>query len=296
MENLSCNNITKTYSNKKVLDNINLVIEPHKIYGLLGRNGVGKTTLLSIMTAQNTCDSGNVTYGNEEVWENQKALDNICFSREINTMTSMGPNNEKIKWYLKTASIYYPNWDKEYAARLIKEFKLDTKKKIYKSSKGMLSMVTIIIALASCAPITILDEPVAGLDVVMRDKFYKLLLEDYERTQRTFIISTHIIEEAANIFEEIIILDKSQILLKQNTQELINSCYYLNGHEDTVDKITAGLDIINSENIGRNKNVCVRLNPNQDINEIVSNSDVYISPVTLEKLFIYLTTEIDDNN
>ena len=93
----------------------------------------------------------------------------------------------------------YPRWDEEYARRLLKEFGVEEKKRVSQLSKGQLSMVTILIALASNAPITILDEPVAGLDVVARERFYQLLLEDYARTGRTFIISTHIIEEALSL-------------------------------------------------------------------------------------------------
>ena len=201
---LQATDVVKSYNKKEVLHSVSLTIEPGKIYGLIGRNGAGKTTLLSILTAQNTHDSGLVTYNGERVWENQKALDEICFSRELSPMLLFGQNTLKVKEYLRAAALYYPHWDKEYAARLIEMFGLDTKKKIYKLSKGMMSMVTIVLALASRAPITILDEPVAGLDVVAREQFYDVLLADYAETGRTFIISTHIIEEAAGVFEDII--------------------------------------------------------------------------------------------
>lgn len=93
------------------------------------------------------------------------------------------------------------------ADRLIREFDLDIKKRIGKLSKGMMSMVTVLVALASKARFTFLDEPTSGLDVVAREKFYKILMEEYLETGRTFVVSTHIIEEAADIFEEVIILD-----------------------------------------------------------------------------------------
>ena len=192
---LQATDVVKSYNKKEVLHSVSLTIEPGKIYGLIGRNGAGKTTLLSILTAQNTHDSGLVTYNGERVWENQKALDEICFSRELSPMLLFGQNTLKVKEYLRAAALYYPHWDKEYAARLIEMFGLDTKKKIYKLSKGMMSMVTIVLALASRAPITILDEPVAGLDVVAREQFYDVLLADYAETGRTFIISTHIMRK-----------------------------------------------------------------------------------------------------
>lgn len=209
---LQATDVVKSYNKKEVLHSVSLTIEPGKIYGLIGRNGAGKTTLLSILTAQNTHDSGLVTYNGERVWENQKALDEICFSRELSPMLLFGQNTLKVKEYLRAAALYYPHWDKEYATRLIEMFGLDTKKKIYKLSKGMMSMVTIVLALASRAPITILDEPVAGLDVVAREQFYDVLLADYAETGRTFIISTHIIEEAAGVFEDIIFIDNGRVI------------------------------------------------------------------------------------
>lgn len=184
---LSAKGVCKSYGDNQVLQDLDLDIQPGKIYGLIGRNGAGKTTLLSILTAQNTMDSGEVTYNGKSVWENQDALNHICFSRELQPTLFTGPNNLKIKYYLNTASIFYPNWDQEYAQRLLQEFKLNPKKKISQLSKGQMSMVTILLALASGADITILDEPVAGLDVVMRERFYQLLLDDYAKTNRTLL-------------------------------------------------------------------------------------------------------------
>ena len=194
MESIVCNGIGKIYGKKQVLKNINLTLEKGKIYGLIGRNGAGKTTLLSIMSAQNPASEGTVTWNGENVWENRKALDHICFSRELSiNLYGSGVSGMKVKDYLKTASYYYPNWDQALAEELIKKFELNTKQRINKMSKGMLSMVTIIVALASKADFTFMDEPVAGLDVVMRDYFYHKLMEEYTETGRTFVISTHII-------------------------------------------------------------------------------------------------------
>ena len=119
-EKLVCSNITKTYGKKDVLVNVSLELEKGKIYGLIGRNGAGKTTLLSILSAQNPASAGTVMLGEEPVWENRKALDHICFSREINALGANGQGNGyKVKDYLRAASIYLPNWDKEMADRLI---------------------------------------------------------------------------------------------------------------------------------------------------------------------------------
>lgn len=218
---LKAEGLCKSYGSKRVLEGLDLTIQPGRIYGLIGRNGAGKTTLLGILTGQNTKDSGQVTCDGEPVWENCRALEQICFSRELQPTLFSGPNNQKVRYYLKSAAIFYPNWDQEYADRLLNEFQLEPKKKISQLSKGQMSMVTILIALASRAPITILDEPAAGLDVVMRERFYQLLLEDFAQTGRTFLVSTHIIEEAASVFEQVIILDQGRILENSPTEELV---------------------------------------------------------------------------
>ena len=285
MSQLVCENISKQYKKKEVLHDINLSIEQGKIYGLVGRNGAGKTTLLSIMTAQNPATSGTVTCDGMPVWENQKALDHLCFSRELNTLSVLGPNTIKVKEYLQMARTYYPNWDREMEQRLVAQFELNTKKKISKLSKGMLSMVTIIVALASKADITILDEPVAGLDVVARDDFYRLLLEEHEATGRTFIVSTHIIEEAANVFEEVIFLKDGEILLKENTQELLDRAVHVSGLAEEVDNACAGLEIHHAEQMGRSKGVTVLLAPGE---QIADGYDVTVQPVSLQNLFVAL--------
>lgn len=283
MGSLKCENIKKVYGKKEVLKDVNLELESGKIYGLIGRNGVGKTTLLSILSSQNPAGSGRVTLDGDDVWENEKCIDRICFSREISQMSGFGQNNLKIKDYMTAASIFYPNWNRELAKELIEKFGLEPKKRICKLSKGMLSMVTIVIALASEAEYTFLDEPVAGLDVIARDQFYKLLLREYGKSGRTFVISTHIIEEAADIFEEVIMLDRGEILLKENTQELLERAYHVSGKNEDVEAATAGLTVYGKEAIGRSTGVTVLLNEGESLN---GQYPVSVQKLTLEKLFV----------
>ncbi len=284
-KSLICNNIAKSYGKKEVLHGLNLELEKGKIYGLIGRNGAGKTTLLSIAAGQNPATGGTVTFGGQPVWENADVLTQICFSRELNTMNGNGANAMKVKEYLKCASIYMPNWDKEIEQKLIKEFELDINQKIHKLSKGMLSMVTIIVAMASKAEITMLDEPVAGLDVVARENFYQILLDEFENTGRTFVISTHIIEEAADVFEEVIMLDKGKILLKENTLDLLDRARHVSGKAEDVDAAVEGLKVYRTEKMGRSKGVTVLLEEGQKVKNV---ADVTVQPMSLQQVFVAL--------
>ncbi len=282
MSKLVCKNLCKNYKAKEVLKNLDLELEKGKIYGLIGRNGAGKTTLLSLLSAQNPVTSGEITLDGQPVWENQELMERICFSREMNPMTN-GAGAMKIKEYFKVASIYMPNWDQALAEQLAKEFELDINQKIMKLSKGMLSMVTIILALASKAEFTFMDEPVAGVDVVMRDVFYQMLLREYEESGRTFVISTHIIEEAADVFEEVIMLDGGKILLKENTQDLLDRARHISGVAEAVDKMLEGKIAYHPEKMGRSKGATLLLNQGEALE---ATTDVSVQPVSLQQLFV----------
>ena len=288
MSKLAGADITKTYGNKDVLDRINIELESGKIYGLIGRNGAGKTTLLSVLTAQNPATKGSVTLDGMSVWENPEALCHLCFARELNQMNGNNANALKGKEYLRIAASYFPGWDNEMALRLVKDFGIDLKKRFSKMSKGMLSMMTIIVALASKADFTFLDEPTSGLDVVAREKFYRILMDEFVQTGRTFVISTHIIEEASDIFEEVIIVDHGRILLKENTQELLERCYHISGRAEDVDAAAEGLEKHHEETLGRSKGVTVLCRPGQTVPQ---EYDISIQKPNLQKIFVSLCGE-----
>ena len=282
-EGLVCKNVYKNYKKTEVLKGLDLQLEKGKIYGLIGRNGAGKTTLLSLMAGQNPVTSGEITLDGKPVWENQEMMDQICFSRELNPTTNFSISELKVKEYLKMASIYMPNWDKEFAGELLKTFELDANKKINKLSKGMLSMLTITVALASKAEFTFMDEPVAGVDVVMREQFYRILVDEFAESGRTFVISTHIIEEAADVFEEVIMLDKGKIILKENTVELLDRARHISGVAEAVDKVMEGRETYHPEKLGRSKGVTVLLKQGETLE---ANADISVQSMSLQQVFV----------
>ena len=287
MGTIKCTDLCKNYRQKKVLDNVNLTIEEGKIYGLIGRNGAGKTTLLSIISAQNPASSGDVTLDGEQIWENEKALSDIFFSRELSANTMSGANNLKVKEYLKYAQC----WDNDYANELLARFGLDKNQSINKLSKGMMSMVTIVVALASKAKFTFLDEPAAGLDVVARNDFYRLLIEEYTQSGRTFVISTHIIDEASDIFEEVIIVNNQKIALKENTAELLERAYHISGNKEDVDKMLTqnpDIEVLDTQNLGRSKGISILTAKNKCL---TATEKLSVQPMTLQNLFVAICEE-----
>lgn len=288
-KSLCAKGVCKSYGKQQVLHGLDLEIRPGCIYGLVGRNGAGKTTLLGILTGQNTHDAGEVTYGGAPVWENPQALADICFSREMNGAATDGRSALKVRDYLRAGATFYPHWDAAYAQQLVQRFGLEVKKPINKLSKGQMSMVTIVLALASRAPVTLLDEPVAGLDVVAREDFYRLLLDDYAQTGRTFVISTHIIEEAAGVFERVIVLDEGHIIADEVTETLVSQFRYVSGEEDAVGAAVqaAGVQALSTQSLGRHKMLAVRGSADA-LDALEQQPGIRVEPMNLQNAFVAL--------
>lgn len=282
---LTAQSLCKRYGTLDALDHVDLMLEPGHIYGLIGRNGAGKTTLLSALTVQMPVDAGTVTYGGAPVWENEAVLGELCFSRELGSTVGGMSNALKVKDYLNAGRLFYPHWDETYAQKLIKQFKLVPKKKISALSKGMASMLTIVLALASRAPITFMDEPVAGLDVVAREDFYRLLLDDYAETGRTFVISTHILEEASNVFEKVLIMKEGRLIEACDADELLAQFCAVTGRDDVVNEACAGLNILHTKTLGRQKSCVVRV-PAEAM--AAKRLDVDCTGLNLQKVFVAL--------
>lgn len=279
--------LSKRYGKLEALKIEDLEFENNKIYGLLGRNGAGKTTMLRLINNEIIRNSGDIRAFGEEVFENSKALEKICLIKE-----KVYPDEDKrVKDIFKLASILYLNWDEEYKKHLVQSFKIDDKKRYKNLSRGMQSVVGLIVGLASRAPITIFDEPALGLDAAHRDDFYRLLLEDYEKSPRTIIISTHLIDEAASIFEKVIILDKGQVKLSQDTIELSEKAKFLSGRRETIEEMLKGKKIIHQESFGATAIYGVLDDFNEEELSKLRSSNIEISPMPLQKLFINLTKE-----
>nr|WP_300002409.1 ABC transporter ATP-binding protein [Tissierella sp.] len=280
-------NLSKAYGSTQVLRDINLELEEGKIYGLLGRNGVGKTTFLNIISNLIVGDSGRVTFNGEDVYENSKALENIAIVKE----DGFGIGDIKVRELFKSARIVYKNWDEEYAKILIKEFKLDIKKNYSKLSRGNKTIVGLIIGLASRAPLTLFDEPSLGLDAAFRYKFYNLLLEDAETNPRTVIISTHLIDEVTNLFEEVIILKDEEVYLKEEVEKLMEDAYFLSGKLENMKKVIASKRVISKEEFGTINIVGIFDSLSKEEKDLLKENAIEISAIPLQKLFVLLTQD-----
>lgn len=270
--------LTKKYGATVALADSTVRLAPNKLYGLLGRNGVGKTTFLNILTSRIFPDSGTFSVLSGKPYENVALLKKICMIEE----KGYYPPSMKIGDIFRLCAEFYPGWDTAYSSFLAAIFGLDQNKKYGQLSRGMESIVGITIGLASRAPLTIFDEPSLSIDSVSRQRFYDILKGDFATNPRTVIISTHLIDELSTLFEDIIIMDGGRILFTCNTSELVKKAFYLTGPEEEVRAAAreSRALVLGEERLPESLTLMVFTKF-----EIVARKGVKVRPVPLQKLF-----------
>jgi ABC-2 type transport system ATP-binding protein len=276
--------LTKSYGRVTAVDQVSFSIEANKIYGLLGRNGAGKTTIMRILTAQEFATGGDVRVFGEAPYENSRVLSQICFVKD----SQKYPKSYRVIDVLEQAALFFPHWDREYAFALIEDFRLPLNRRMTALSRGMLSAAGSIVGLASRAPLTIFDEPYLGLDAVARSLFYDRLLEDYTEHPRTVLLSTHLIDEVSRLLENILVIDQGRLLLDMEAEALRGRAFAVVGPAATVDTFTAGKDMLDRQPLGGLVSATV-MDIAEDRRRAVALG-LEVVPVSLQQLIVHLTT------
>lgn len=180
------------YGAVTALDDLSFDLSGGRIYGLLGRNGSGKTSLLSLLAGFRKASGGTVLVDGQPVFENPRVTRRVCLIRETG---DTGDKDEKVADALYTAAHLRPSWDGDYADNLIDRFQIPRRKKLGELSLGQRSALGMTFGLASRAPVTLFDESHLGMDAPSRAAFHDELLADFMAHPRTIVISTHLIDE-----------------------------------------------------------------------------------------------------
>jgi ABC-2 type transport system ATP-binding protein len=284
---LTTRDLSKSYGSVRALDHISFELEEGKIYGLLGRNGAGKSTLLNLISSRIYTHEGQIELFGQKGVDNQQALARISHMPE----KELFPLTMRVRDTLAIAATFYPDFDRAFASELCKVFRLDPRKRYKALSKGYESILRIVIGLAARSEITIFDEPVLGLDAAMRDQFYQILVKDYSEHPRTFILSTHLIDESADIFEDVLILKEGKLIVFESAEELRRNAFQLAGRADVLDRfvLEQKLAVLNREGIGNLASVAIRGQLGAEQRRLAAESGLDLAAVSLQKLFIYLT-------
>ena len=280
-------NLTKSFGGVTAVDQVSFCIEAGKIYGLLGRNGAGKTTIMRMLAAREFATSGDVRVFGEAPYENSRVLRQLCFVKD----TQVYPRYFRMSDVLDVAPAFFPRWDPAYAFALAEDFRLPLTRRMRALSRGMLSTVGIIVGLASRAPLTIFDEPYLGLDAVARGIFYDRLLEDYAEHPRTVILSTHLIDEISRLLEHILVIDQGRLMLDEEADALRGRAFTIVGPAARVDTYTADKEVLAREPFGGLVSATVMGNGNLEDRKRAEALGLSLAPVSLQQLIVHLTSE-----
>lgn len=279
--------LTKRYGKTLALDHVNLMLEPNRIVGLLGRNGAGKTTLLNMVANKLFATAGEALVFGEPAAENDRAQARIYYMTEKNLIPPAMRVRDAFRW----TGEFYRGFDRAYADALAAKFALDTKKKAKELSTGYTSVFKAVLALASGAEILIFDEPVLGLDASHRALLYRELLARYGERPCTVVISTHLIDEVADVIEEAVVIKSGRVAAHGSVESLLAAAYTVSGEAGAVDGFTAGKPVIAAETMGRFKSATVREAPGPGDAAKAREANLDIAKPSLQKLFIDMTNE-----
>ncbi|MBR4200171.1 MAG: ABC transporter ATP-binding protein [Oscillospiraceae bacterium] len=280
MSKIELQELTKKYRLKLALDSVSLTLEKGHIYGLLGRNGAGKTTLCSLIANRDFPTSGKVLLDGEKLKENDALLKKVyCMGAE-----DLLPNYMRVRDVIASMKYFYLKSAANYALSLCDQFRLDPKKRLSQLSTGYRTIAKVIFAMSSGADFIFLDEPTLGLDANHRELLYKLILERFEETGAAFVISTHLIDECAGLFERCFVLREGKLIADEDSDTLRRSAYAVEGKTEAVDAYCQGREVLSRSAVGTLCSACVKGEPDDAI-----PAGLEISQPGLQQLLIALT-------
>ncbi len=289
---ISFREVTLKYGTITALNNIDIELPEHAICGLIGRNGAGKTSLLSLIAGYQKPTSGIVNVFNENPYENSNVLPQIAFIANDNSEIK---TSYKVKDLFNIASTLRPKWDANYASKLIELFNIPTNKLFGSLSHGMQSAVDVIIGLAGQAPVTIYDEAYLGMDAAMRKLFIGELLADYMERPKLILFSTHFVNEMEGLFSEVIIIHQGRLLTHEASDNIRAKGVALTGLNERVDDFIVGRKVISQKTLGKQKEAVVYGELSTADRKLAIAKDIELSNPSLQDLFIYMTDEGGEN-
>ena len=213
MSILEIKDLNKSYGKKQILKDINITLEKGKIIGLLGKNGVGKTTLIKLINDLLTPTSGEILVNGKKVGVESKKI--ISYLPERTYLNKQMKVSEVIEFFKD----FYEDFDEKKAIKLLKDLDLDVNEHLSKMSKGMQEKVQLVLVMSRNADLYILDEPLGGVDPATRDYILDTILSNFNEGA-SVIISTHLISDIERILDEVIFIDKGKIILQSDADKL----------------------------------------------------------------------------
>lgn len=281
-------NVTKSFDSFKALDNLTLHVPAGSVYGLVGPNGAGKTTIIKQLCGVYRPDSGSIEINSQPVYENNAIKNSVCYISDD-------------LFYFPTYSIkdmanfyrgIYKSFNNERFAALGEVFKIDPCRKVRRLSKGMQKQVAFWLGISAMPDVMILDEPVDGLDPVMRKSVWKLMLQDVAERGMTVLVSSHNLRELEDVCDHVGIMHRGRVVLEKSLDDVKGNIHKLQlafPDGKLPDELEGSLDILHSEGYGSVTILIVR-GDGDELRSLIHRYNPLIFdilPLTLEEVFIY---------
>ena len=276
----------KKFDGFAALDGANLLVPQGSVYGLVGPNGAGKSTLIRHLTGIYRQDGGTVRVDGQPVWENAPLKARIAAIPDDWYYFMQSTVRDMMRFYKG----FYPSFSTERYEKLKEVFNIDEKRTIRRLSKGMQKQVAFWLALSCMPDYLILDEPVDGLDPVMRRQVWSLVMGDVAQRGTTVLVSSHNLRELEDVCDHVGIMDHGKVLLERSLAQLQDNMVKLQVvFQDGVTEVPAELPVLHASKVGRIHTLIMRMNAEEATAKLSTYNPLLVDavPLTLEEIFIY---------
>ena len=276
----------KKFDGFAALDGANLLVPQGSVYGLVGPNGAGKSTLIRHLTGIYRQDGGTVRVDGQPVWENAPLKARIAAIPDDWYYFMQSTVRDMMRFYKG----FYPSFSTERYEKLKEVFNIDEKRAIRRLSKGMQKQVAFWLALSCMPDYLILDEPVDGLDPVMRRQVWSLVMGDVAQRGTTVLVSSHNLRELEDVCDHVGIMDHGKVLLERSLAQLQDNMVKMQVvFQDGVTEVPPELPVLHASKVGRIHTLIMRMNAEEATAKLATYSPLLVDavPLTLEEIFIY---------
>lgn len=278
-------NVSKEFNGFHALSNLTMTIPKGSVYGLVGPNGAGKSTIIRHLTGIYQPDKGEIFLNGKPIFENPDAKARIAYIPDDIFFFPNATVKETVDFYRSI----YPGFDKDRFKKLGELFNIDTKQQMRRLSKGMQKQAAFWIAISLRPEVLILDEPVDGLDPVMRRQIWSIILSDVAENGTTVLVSSHNLRELEDVCDHVGIMNRGRILIERSLTELQGDVVKVQLALPDGAELPEGLNILHQSSVGRLRTLIIRGSA-QEISERLKSANPFfvdMLPLTLEEIFIY---------
>ena len=284
--NIELAHVAVRYGETTAIEDLSLELTGTRITGLFGRNGAGKTTLLRCLAGLRPVDGGTLTVDGHRPFDHPVVMARSCLvSDRLPAAADL-----RVSEAIELAELLRPDFDSSYARQLLDRFAVPADKKQSKMSRGKQAAFSVALGLATRAPLTMFDEAHLGMDAAARELFYDELLADYGAHPRSIIVSTHLIDEVAELIEDVVVIDSGRLVSHDSAEDLRGRAVELTGPVAVVDELVHGRQQLGRRQLGDTAAVVV-LAAADEVRQFGAHRAVRVDSVPLQTLINRLTDD-----